>query len=57
MNSIDMAVTLTKEKQEYLSVLVKQIVKALKQPYLVLNMEDSYCFSYKNLKTLLYVNV
>ena len=28
MNSIDMAVTLTKEKQEYLSVLVKQIVNS-----------------------------
>ena len=67
MNSTDMTVTLTKEKQEKLSVLVKQIVtskrakirdfRKLRLPYLVLNMEDYICFSFNSLKTLLYVNV
>ena len=67
MNSKDMTVTLTKEKQEKLSVLVKQIVtskrakirdfRKLRLPYLVLNMEDYICFSFNSLKTLLYVNV
>ena len=67
INSKDMTVTLTKEKQEKLSVLVKQIVtskrvkirdfRKLRLPYLVLNMEDYICFSFNSLKTLLYVNV
>ena len=67
LNSKDMTVILTKEKQEKLSVLVKQIVtskrvkirdfRKLRLPYLVLNMEDYICFSFNSLKTLLYVNV